>query len=237
VIICHSHGSPATSGGEESHYLCIWLTLALEILMRSSPLRLLGAVSLVAAFLGPVSFSRADITASFNLGGGTLTQTQANAIGWEFTVTDFIAVSSLGVWDSAGDGLSKVHNVGIFRVSDNSLVIGAVLIDGSHAPLVDGSRFVNVAPTTLSPGVPYYIMADDFTADPFVSGSGSMGFAPEINWLALADSNAASIFSTPTFIPGALGNLGPNFQYTVPGPGAIALLGLGTLLFGARCRR
>ncbi len=79
-------------------------------------------------------------------------------------------------------------------------------------------------------------MADDFTADPFVSGAGSMGFAPEINWLALADANAASIFSTPSFTPGVLGNLGPNFQYTVPAPASAAILALGTLALSRRRR-
>jgi hypothetical protein len=205
--------------------------------MRSLLPALCGAACFGVVSLGMTPFACADTTASYFLGGGLLTQNQANAIGWEFTVTDYVAVSSLGIWDAAGDGLSKVHQVGIFRADGGALVVGASIIDGTQATLIDGSRFVNVAPTTLSPGVTYYILGDDFTADPYVSGAGSMGFAPEVSWIALADGTSNSIFTTPTFTPGSLGNLGPNFRYTVPGPGGVAMLGVGALLIGARRRR
>lgn len=202
--------------------------------MRSPTL--LGVLSLVAAVAAPIT-ARADTTASFHNGGGTLTQLQASAMGWEFSVTDFVTISSLGIWDSGSDGLSKVHQVGIFRSDTFSLVVGASIIDGTAAPLIDGSRFVPVAPVTLSPGVLYYILADDFTADPFVSGPNSMGFGPEITWVALANSSGITIHDTPVFTPGTLGNLGPNFRYTVPTPGAASLLGLGSLMVAARRRR
>lgn len=201
--------------------------------MRS--LRLIGIVSLSTALVAPL-VARADTTASVFLGGGTLTQLQASAMGWEFSVTDYCTVSSLGIWDSGADGLSKVHEVGIFRSDNFALVVGAQIIDGTAAPLIDGSRFVPVAPVTLTPGVPYYILADDFTADAFVSGPNSMGFGPEVNWIALASSAGPSVHDTPIFTPGTLGNLGPNFRYTVPAPGAAALLGLGALV-GVRRRR
>ena len=152
-------------------------------------------------------------------------------------VTDFATVTSLGIWDSGSDGLSKIHQVGIFRADNFSLVVGASIVDGTGAPLIDGSRFVTVTPVTLSPGTLYYILSDDFTADPYISGPSSMGFGPEINWLALANVNGQTIHDAPTFTPGTLGNLGPNFRYTVPTPAAASLLGLGSLMVVVRRRR
>ncbi len=201
--------------------------------MRSLSLRLAGIVSLSAA-LTTSHAARADTTASYHLGGGLLTQLQASTLGWEFTVTDYCTVSSLGIWDSGSDGLSKIHQVGIFRTDNLALVVGASIVDGTAAPLIDGSRFVPVAPVTLFPGVSYYILGDDFTADAFVSGPNSMGFAPEINWLALANGTGNSINSAPVFPPGSLGNLGPNFRYTVPAPGTVVLMAVGMI---AGCRR
>ncbi len=200
-------------------------------------MRISGCVSFGLATLALAGSCFADTTAAQSIGGGTLTSGFARSIGWEFTVSMPMAVSALGVWDYGSDGLSKVHQIGLFRVSDSSLVVSATLIDGSNAALIDGSRFVDVPSTPLVPGTSYYILADDFSTDPFVSGNGSIGFAPEINWLAVADTPVNTIFGTPTFTPGTMGNLGPNFRYAVPTPGAVSILGIGAMLIGMRRRR
>ena len=103
--------------------------------------------------------------------------------------------------------------------------------------LIDGSRFVDIPSTPLVPGTAYYILADDFSTDPFVSGNGSIGFGTEVNWLAIAETPVNTIFGAPTFTPGTVGNLGPNFRYSVPAPGALAVVGIGAVLLGLRRRR
>ena len=200
-------------------------------------MRISGFVFSGLAILSLAATSRADSTAAHYLGGGTLNSGFARSIGWEFTVNSSMAVSALGVWDAGSDGLTKVHQVGIFRVSDSMLMISASILDGIGSTLIDGSRFVTVPSTPLVPGTNYYILADDFSTDSYVSGNGSIGFAPELTWLAIADTPSSNIFGTPTFTTGTVGNLGPNFQYTVPAPGSVAMLGLGTLLVGSRRRR
>ena len=200
-------------------------------------MRISGCVSFGVAALALAGSLFAQTTAAQYLGGGTLTSGFARSIGWEFTVSTPMAVSALGVWDAGGDGLTKVHQIGLFRMSDSALLVSASLLDGVGSTLIDGSRFVNVPSTPLVPGTNYYILADDFSTDPYVSGNGSIGFSPEVNWLAVADTPVATIFGTPTFTPGTVGNLGPNFRYTIPGPGAAGLLAFGTLLIGTRRRR
>ncbi len=201
-------------------------------------MKLSGYVSLGVATLALAGSSFADTTAAQYTSGGTFSTNLARAIGWEFTVNMPMAVSALGVFDAGGDGLSKIHQIGIFRTSDLALIVSGTLIDGTGAPLVDGSRFVNIVPTSLVPGVSYYILADDFSTDPFVSGNGSIAFTPDINWLAVTDTATSNIFGAPTFTPGTVGNLGPNFQYTVaPAPGAAGVLALGAMFTARRRRR
>ena len=200
-------------------------------------MRLSRCFAFCLAILTLAGSSFADITAALHLGGGTLTSGMARSIGWEFTVSVPVSVTALGVWDEGGNGLSKIHQIGVFRVSDSVLIVGASLVDGASSPLIDGTRFVDVLSTPLVPGTHYYILADEFSTDAYVSGNGSIGFASHVNWLAVADTAANSIFGAPTFTPGTVGNLGPNFRFTVPGPGAPGLLAFGGFLLGARRRR
>jgi hypothetical protein len=80
-------------------------------------------------------------------------------IGWSFSVvgTD-ITVTSLGLYDSGGNGLADAHAVGLWT-SGGTLLASATIPSGSGATLLGGYRYVAIAPVPLSAGQSYVIGA------------------------------------------------------------------------------
>jgi hypothetical protein len=188
----------------------------------------------VAVMLASGSAARGQTTAATVVGSGV----QANsflATGWWFNTTADVTIDQLGVWDEHGNGLSSPHQVGIFVRSTLAPVVTAIVPSGTAAPLIDGSRFVGIQPVTLSAGVTYYILANNWVFDRVTFGSGAVAFAPPVNWLGNCDASSNSIETTPTFYMQQPGNLGPNFRM-VPAPGGLAVLGAAGCL-AARRRR
>ena len=73
--------------------------------------------------------------------------------GWEFTVSEPITVDQLGIRDAFAPGFYVSHAVGIYRVSDNALLVSATI---TSSDALDGLfRYTAVTPTTLQPGVVY----------------------------------------------------------------------------------
>jgi hypothetical protein len=155
-----------------------------------------------------------------------------DTLGTEFTVgaTDLL-VTRLGVYDADGDGLSLSHQVGIWRVSDQSLVASALVPAGTAATLVEDWRFVALGTTTtLTAGTIYRVGAFETRpaeGDPFM-GTFSLGEG-------IASATPGSVFSTGSFAypsgTNAFARVFANVDVTavVPEPASITLLGLGTL--------
>jgi len=80
-------------------------------------------------------------------------------IGWAFTVvsTD-ITVTSLGLYDSGGNGLADAHAVAIWT-SGGTVVTSTLIPSGTGVTLLGGYRYVAITPVMLSANQSYVIGA------------------------------------------------------------------------------
>lgn len=185
--------------------------------------------------LGLTVAGRADITASTYLGGGTLGNF-VNPTGFAFVPQFNITVNQLGVWDSDSDGLASAHTVGLFDSVTHASLTTALVPSGTAAPIIDGSRFVNITPIQLLAGTSYYILGDNFSTDVFAYGNTAIWYAPEITWLRTVNALGPTIFADPFFLNDNIrGDLGPNFLFT-PSPGGMTTFAV-SLAFGLRRHR
>jgi hypothetical protein len=186
---------------------------------------------------GLVSTVSGATTASTYVGGGMASNFD-NATGFYFVPRVPIVVEQLGIYDMGAVGFASTHDVGIF-LSNGTAVVTAGFAVNATGQRIDDTVFVAVAPTPLADGTEYYILGGEFSNDGFLFGNGAVRYAPEIIWTGIADGATNSIFSRVTRPAGEMGNLGPNFRFTVvPEPvGAGVLLVCGVALLRRRRRR
>lgn len=91
-----------------------------------------------------------------------------NNVGFEFSTASSITVTELGYFDFGGDGLVASHEVGLWRVGDQALLVSGTVSAGSMARRVGDYRYVDVSPTLLPPGS-YVVSA---VASPALPGTG-----------------------------------------------------------------
>jgi hypothetical protein len=208
----------------------------------------LRAVIITSVFLLLFSVSAsADTVALSDIVGGTLyTSASDQLYGWVFSVGTPITVTSLGVYDSAGDdGLSIPHDVGIYLQSDESLLESVTVPSGTSGTLIDGFRYESVSPFALAADTYVIVMTmPAFNADTQWAEVSSFSTASGITYLNSAIDDGGSLhFPDPAFNGlYAPGFFGPNFTFTsstVPEPSTYSALGLGlaALLAFARRRR
>ena len=138
-------------------------------------------------------------------------------LGFEFSPTENIIVSELGIYDSIGDGDGLVvsHDVGIWTL-DGTLIVSATVPFGAGSTLESGFRYVPISLTTLSAGTSYRVGArfdlnvgDAFrrfvTLDPAVT----IGMVP-----GYVQSSAITGPLTFPHISGDALYAGANFQWT-----------------------
>ncbi len=147
-------------------------------------------------------------------------------------------VTALGVGDSGGAALAVSHDVGIFAVSNQTLLLSATVPAGSDATLLDGFRYVNVSPTVLPAGDYVIVMSMPVdNADAQSAENTSETTSSPVTYVDSAFGEGSSL-AVPTLKgAGAIGLFGPNFTFAttaaIPETStwAMLLLGFGGLGF------
>jgi len=151
--------------------------------------------------------------------------------GWEFVVNRPITVTNLGLFDNNDDGFAIQHDIGLFRLSDSTLLTSGTISAGTVDTLLDGFRYIDVADVTLDLGESYAISYYSLTLAPDQILTNAVGLVVDSSISIIANkfqTNAGGLI-----IPGSTtlsDRFGPNFLYqsaSVPTSGTIALFGLG----------
>ena len=161
-------------------------------------------------------------------------------LGAEFTAVGVdIIIDSLGFWDQNQDGLAESHRVGIWRVSDQTLMVSGTVPAGTTATLVGEYRYVNVGNTILQAGTAYILAGHSenaLDARPF-QGSIIWSVAIVGNFSNQGAFLGSSSFVYPSNVSSTLrGPANANFS-PVPEPSACALALVGVAVLGLRWRK
>jgi hypothetical protein len=195
------------------------------------------AVALVASLASGRAI--ADTIALTDFSGGFLANSGSDQLyGWFFDLSAPIDVTALGVGDSGGEALAVSHDVGIFAVSDQTLLLSAAVPAGSGGTLLDGFRYASVSPSILPAGDYVIVMTmPALNADLQSIGNASETTSAPVTYVDSAfDSGSSLAFPTGSGVF-AIGLFGPNFTYTttaaIPETStwAMMLLGFGGLGF------
>ncbi|AFY74948.1 hypothetical protein Syn7502_03046 [Synechococcus sp. PCC 7502] len=180
-----------------------------------------------------VSFQGVDFTSI----GAAFDNGASYVFGYSFTVNaKNITVDKLGYFDAEKDGLLTSHNVGIFRESDQSLVVSATIPSGTSL-LTGFFQYVSVSPTVLIAGETYRIGGTQLTGfDIYSLNNNDFTVNPAItyNTDVYADGNGSTLIypSIPNTAGVNNGFFGGNFTFTDSTPVPFEFspaLGLGAL--------
>ena len=153
-----------------------------------------------------------------------------------------VDVTALGVGDNGAAALTVSHDVGIFAVSDQGLLLSATVPAGGGTYL-DGFLYVSVSPTLLPAGDYVIVMTMPFSnADTqSIQNTSETTSAPVTYVNSAFDSGSSLAYPNPSNAGDyAIGMFGPNFTYAssaIPEPSTWAMVVLGFAGLGfAGCR-
>ena len=158
--------------------------------------------------------------------------------GWEFSVSEDLAVVGVGIFDLEQDpytpGLMVPHDIGVWHLGE--LIYSTTIPAGTEGKLIDQFRYIEIDPLWLTEGETYVIGAV-LNGDPLVGTSSFTRITtiPSVIYERTLISSSNSGFVLPT-IEQENYLLGPNFL-VIPEPMAILLLGAGGLLVRMRANR
>ncbi len=177
--------------------------------------------------------------------GGFATTVLGHAVvGWQFEVTQSVAISALGVWDEDGNGLDFSHQVGLWTLDET--LIRAATVDNTSTPAgstFPGGRwlFTAITPVVLDPGS--YVLgavweSPDYRFDFFHVDS---TFATSFGVSFVQERFKGNLLSPDLVFPdqglGAGGGIfGPNAAvWMIPEPATAVPAAAGILLIWAIC--
>lgn len=192
----------------------------------------LSRTALVGAAMLTLGISAANLRAetAIDLAGWSSGNVGDFMVGYTFTVDYDIEVTDLGKYDFGGAGLSEAAQVGIWNDTTGSLLVSATVPTGTGGTLhtdagpANGWYSTVVAPTTLSAGNTYVIGTQSFASGEAFAFNASISTGTGVNWQQ-GRFNVGNTFARPTTAAGgaSVAYFGPNFDYTVTAPEAIAL--------------
>jgi hypothetical protein len=197
----------------------------------------------VIGFLALAGLGQAATVAVVNDGGGDPTgHSNYDVAGWDFTTSDPITVTSLGIFVSNGT-LTENHQVGIYPGGGGAnLAITTIL--GGAVPDAQGYAYVSlITPLDLAGNRGYFIGAyynersPDFMRDVgnfsvLSMASGLTFHAADVYYTSSAFNPSTTANASGHFSQGGRASyFGPNFQFdvTIPEPGTFWLLGLSSI--------
>ncbi len=185
---------------------------------------------------------RADLVLDFT-GGSANTFGGSATVGWEFQLTAPVLVTGMGYWDRGADGLVNAHTVGLWNLSNPSLVLASTVVTtASSTPVASTSvsgnwRFNSISPLTLLPGS-YVVGATILSGDVDLQQFNSVAtMFPAATFIQARNVGGSSLtFPNPSSVHND-GVFGPNLQVTgVPesSAGLAAIAGALTLFQGLK---
>lgn len=193
----------------------------------------------VLACLGLATAAKGDYVA-YNVPVGSIGNQSGFTLGLDFSVTNSIVVTQLGLFDSGGDGFSGTLNVRLYEITNinSPVLLASALFNASNSgvfiPGGGTSRFLNPVvvgggSVSLTTGKRYSIVAGGFTAaDP----NGNYNPSPSIVDSQIISTGIRYSGDPLRLFPDAIDS-GPSNKYLagtfafVPEPGSIVLTALG----------
>jgi hypothetical protein len=197
---------------------------------------------LVVATLVLAGASAAQAAPIFSISNAT-GQTLGNppfTLGFEFTASSAFTATDLGLFDADGNGLAESHLVGLWNAG-GTLLATTVVPGGVAGTLVNGFRYVAIAPVLLTPGT-YRVGALYLSGvEPLIFPGAATGFAT-IAGITFAASRFVDggVLADPTVsASNEPSYFGPNVNVVaaVPEPFTLMLVGSGLATAIVRRRR
>ena len=177
------------------------------------------------------------------VGNQHLTPGETSSMGNDFNVNQSIIVTSLGVFDSGGDGISGTLVARLFD-RDTQASLASITFSGNTGTLIGGSRFIDLAsPLTLNAGF-HGIISVAYLGDQ-LEPNGNLREGPG-NWTMDNGGGLISFVGEGHYSYAGTGDVYPNlsaapspapntfaagtFSYVaVPEPSVLAMVGAGIL--------
>ena len=203
--------------------------------MKSKQLHLVAYVAALA-FVAAGGAARADLIA-LTITGGTTKSDFSGSVGYSFTVgAQAVTVTQLGYYNGPGflpAGAS--HQVAIYNDATQAQMGTVATITGTAttAAAAGNGQFVYtpVTPFFLAANTTYDISASNLStsattggnADYLVNATGSTtGSDITYGTSRFAGNSSTVVYPSSTFAANNVGNIGGDFQYTVPEPAGLA---------------